>query len=215
MLSTDIKATDNVLWDPLTGAGLHLDHEEYEQFTKTYKDDHYIGMIDPDRFYPSLGSRMIRTRVSSPYHTCGVLFGYYFDLFEKDHIYDGDHSPIRSFFVIEKLPHPITVMRDTCAEGDSGPNPYPADFEYDTGLLTYYAPLRDDSILFIYFDGVSTRIIRLDEELRQHSSVGGHMFILDADRINAEFDASPRGNDSRFRYEVVLKKIDEIKAGGL
>jgi hypothetical protein len=106
-------------------------------------------------------------------------------------------------------------MRDTCAEGDSGPNPYLADFEYDTGLFTYYAPLRDGSMLFIYFDGVSTRIIRLDEELRQHSSVGGQMFILDADPINDEFDASPRGNDSRFRYEVILKKIDEIKAGGL
>jgi hypothetical protein len=213
MLSTDINVTDNVLWDPLTGAGLHLNHEEYERFIQSHKDDHYssIPNIYTGRLFPIVGERMLQTQLSPPYTTgtCAILFGYYINIFDKD------HDLIRSFYVISKLRHPIMVMRDTCAEGDTGPNPYPADFKYDAEISTCYAPLSDGSILFVNNDGISTNITRLDKELRQHSSAEGHIFILDADPINAEFDASPHTKDSRFRYEVILKKIQELKAGGL
>jgi hypothetical protein len=212
MLSTDINATDNVLWDPLTGAGLHLNHEEYEEFNQTHKDDQYLGVPElyTDRLFPLGEKRMIQTQISPPYiaNVCTMLFSYYFNIFNMD------HDLVGSFYVLVKLPYPITTMRDTCAEGDSGPSPYPADFRYNTQIPTYYTALGDGSILFIIFDGVSTRIIRLDRELRQHSTVDGHMFILDAAPINAELDASPRSKDSRFRYEVLLKKIEELKASG-
>src|SRR6266567_6365753 len=138
MLSTDMNTTDNVLWDPLTGAGLHLNHEEYERFTEGHKDDHYtIGPdLYTDRLFPLEGGRMIQTKISSPYiaNTCGMLFAYYLNIYGEGHIYGEDQDLIRSFYVIAKLRHPITVMRDTCAEGDNGPNPYPADFRYNAEI---------------------------------------------------------------------------------
>jgi hypothetical protein len=75
------------------------------------------------------------------------VFSYYMNIFNKYHDF------IRSFYVKSKLRHPITVMRDTCAEGETGPNSWPADFEYDTELSTNYAPLHDGSILFVVIDG--------------------------------------------------------------
>jgi len=215
MLATDINATDNVIWDPLTGRGLHLNHKEYEKFIESHKDDRYLGrpIINTDQLFPLGDERWLQTQLSPPYtgNTCGINFGYYINILGKD------QNLIRSFYVIAKLRHPITVMRDICSEDDSGPHPYrhPATFKYDIPLFVNYVALRDHSILIVIYDGVSTRITRLDETLRQHSSVGDHVFILDADPINDEFTASPRTEDLRFRYKVILKKIEELKAGGL
>jgi hypothetical protein len=207
-LSTDQSSTDNVVWDPLTGGGDHLDHEASVRFIQEHGKDIQPAIIANGPIKIS-GARVI---VAEPSYgnigTCSPNFAWYYS------VYDSSHRLLRSFYVVEKLVHPIVTMKLTCVGGRPMTVEYKVHFEYDNEL-TWFADLQDGTIMFIRMDENGTTIVRLDKSVQQHTSVSGRVFILDAAPINVRLRSLDRFEDARFRYPIFLKEIEAARKSGL
>ena len=115
LLSTDENHTDNVLWNPLTGTGRHLDQEEFKKFFYKYKNDRLLYSLFPvlddpsknEKFTPVLYQQKLLygrniQRFISPgqnFYCSSIFYSYY-------GVYDKSSRLIKTFYVLEKLDHP-------------------------------------------------------------------------------------------------------------
>jgi hypothetical protein len=212
MLSTDFNLMDNVIWDPLTGLGRHFDHDPWVQFTEAYRQEGSSGLLAIGQGLELPGNRtaIVRAAPGVGMPSCGPNFNQYFD------VYDASRNLLRSFYVVTKIVDPLSVKYHICIEGsgrhvDTKPN---ITIEYDAGIL-YMGILSDGTMVFMDSNKNGTTIVRLDNELQQHTSIGGRMFVLDAAGINAELGPSPDIQDPAFRYRVFLRAIQAAKNAGL
>jgi hypothetical protein len=128
LLSTDINNTDNVLWNPLTGTGRHLDQGEYKRFWYERKNDMLLHNLFPVLAAPSSNDKVIPglypaklfagrkiQLFGSPgqYFNCGIIFYSYYG------VYDKSSRLIKTFYVLEKLEHPKDFKYFVCPEAET------------------------------------------------------------------------------------------------
>jgi hypothetical protein len=212
MLSTDLQLTDDVIWDPLTGLGRYLDHDQSIKFIEAHRQDMFDGIYSPGQGTVISGDRTIEAwpapGVGNP--SCTPNFYEYFN------VYDSSHRLLRSFYVVEKLADPQSIKYHICNEGSRGhvDTTPKVTIEFDTGLTTIHS-LSDRTLLFTNTDKYGTTIVRLDKNQQQLTSVGGLVFVLDAAGINSELEPAGEIQDPTFRYNIFFKAIETAKDTGL
>ncbi len=113
MLSADIKTTDNVIWDPLTGLGRHFDHDQWVEFTDMHREDLFSGILSIGQHAAMSDGRIMEVSpapgVGMP--SCSQNFNGYYN------IYDSSRRLLRSFYVVERVVDPLSVRYHICIEG--------------------------------------------------------------------------------------------------
>jgi hypothetical protein len=212
VLSTDPQKKDNVVWDPLTGLGRHIDHDQWVRMIEARRQSLSIGILFPGQSEAIPDDRILRYEpapgVGMP--SCSPNFNGYFE------VYNSSQNLLRSFYVVTKIADPSSVRYHICIEGSGGHlmvKP-PITIDFESGQIWSYA-LADGTLLFVTGNKGGTTIVRLDDKLRQHTSVDGRAFVLDAAGINAKLGPSPDIQDPTFRYQVFLAAIEAAKKAGL
>jgi len=206
LLSTDLEATDNVIWDPLTGQRRHLNSREYLQFGEEHRKHLISAALNLGQVLQISDDRTIQAwpapGVGSP--NCAPIFYQFF------RVRDASGAVLRSFYVVEKIDHPASRKYHICLPGDGGREIKPKGLiEFDSEWLLF-DELADGTLLFTSMDDEGTTILRLDENLRQHTSLDGRVFVLDADDINSRLEALPDLQDPEARYHVFLSAINRL-----
>jgi hypothetical protein len=194
MLSSNADPTDNVLWDPLTGRGLHLDTREYVQFRKGHADD-WNSPLHP---FPMYGDRHLGAETSPGVPMCNSIFDHFFVLSDS-----SGHRIIRTFYVARRIDHPEVKRYPVCFDGPSAETrSIKVEFE-EIGCCLNLVPLPDGSIIFLSLFEKGLLIVRLDKDGRQYTSPGSSILTLDAATINAELRATPSNySDPSIRYNI-------------
>jgi hypothetical protein len=211
MLSMDLSLTDNVLWDPLTGFGSHLDHKQWVQFTAAHRQDKFVDVLAPGQ---GLDLSRNRTVIDQPapgvgMPSCGPIFN---DFFE---VYESSHNLLRSFYAVAKVVDPLSVKYHICIEGGGYVDTKPdIEIEFATGL-TFIGSLTDSTLLIVAVSKSDATVVRLDRGLQQHTSVGGRLFVLDAAGINAGLESLADIQDPTSRYRVFIAAIEAARKSGL
>ena len=199
LLSTDgLHPTDNVLWNPLTGMGRHLDRQQYVNFGAKHVNDRPAWWTSPILLR---GGQTLQS-VPSPaqYFPCqAVLFRYY-------ELSAQDRRILAAVYVLRKLGNPRLIKYYTCPEAALATKHYmKIDFLLD---LTYVAELPDSTLLFASFESRhGLIIIRLDQHLRQHTTLGGRVFVADAAPINSGLHPEGNGFDMYNQFVSIFMNV--------
>jgi hypothetical protein len=199
MLSANVDPTDNVLWDPITGRGLHLNTLEYVKFHEKYESDRNTAL----RPFPTYGNRHLGAETSpGEVSMCYHMFDHYFVLSDA-----SDRRIIRAFYVARRIDHPRIEKYPICYDGASAET-RSIKVEFEEIGYQNSVPLSDGSLMFLSLFEGGLVIIRLDKDGRQHTSVGDAILTSDATRINAELHATP-GSDSdpSIRYNIFARGL--------
>lgn len=110
---------------------------------------------------------------------------------------DSDRQTVAAFYIVRKLENPVKTRYFVCPEAGT-----PVEHNVEVKFVldfNFIANLSDDSLLF----GSETKsrgllILRLDRSLRQRSTLGGKVFVLNAASINDNL--KPADNDAAFYH---------------
>jgi hypothetical protein len=205
MLSSTIDPTDNVLWDPLTGRGIHLDTQEYVQFHEKHKNDRNT----PLHQFPMYGSRNLESKTSPGVPMCFTMFDNYFALSDS-----ASSRIIRAFYVARRMDHPETKKYPVCFDGQSTKT-RSIKVEFEEVGYQGFIPLPDGSMIFLSLFERGLVVIRLDENGQQYTSLGRSILTLDAATIDTDLRTTPGSySDPAVRYNIFLRAIRAAQAPG-
>ncbi len=205
LLGADIKETDNVLWNPLTGMRLHLDHDEELRFLSRHKNDRLTSYIYISPIHLQ-GGRTLQAMPSPGQNLfCHSLSFRYYDVFDKH------HGVLGAFYIVRKLDRARTIKYFVCPEAEQWQEHFmKIEFIMD---MDCFVTLGDGTLLFLNIsDSDGLTIIRLDQNLKQHTTLGGRVFVADAATINHKLH--PEENDFDMYKEFMSIFLKNETAGG-
>ncbi len=133
---------------------------------------------------------------------CSSVFYNYYSVF------DDSRRLIKKLYIVQKFDYPKILKYFVCPEADA-PQEKHIKAEFQIIPESWFADLPDGTLLFLSSDTNDRFIIRLDQNLQQHTSMGGRMFALDAVKSNdvLESEQNKSENDAQFRYDIFMKEI--------
>ena len=177
--------TEGVLWNPLTGDGSHFKGAEIDKFQKKYADKRIIIVITENIKFPLSNGRYVTTSLyRNSFLRCGAI------QFQEYKIFDKKDNFIEGFYIVHKLDSPENIKLAVCREAeDPEIHPTKVYFATDFDLI---GELSDGTLMFSDLAstiGDSARsnallIIRLDQNFKPHTTLGDHVFVVDAAAIN-------------------------------
>jgi hypothetical protein len=211
VLSTDPKKNENIIWDPLTGLGRDIDHAQWASLIEEHRQDSSTGILFLGQFKAIPNNRTLRYEpapgVGMP--SCSPNFYGYFA------VHDSSQKLLRSFYVVVKISDPLSVRYHICIEGSGGYEMVKprVTIDFESEQIWSYA-LADGTLLFVTGDKYGTTIVRLDDNLQQHTSVDGRVFVLNAADINAGLESLADIQDPTSRFQVFLAAIAAARKSG-
>ncbi len=200
LLSLSATATDSVLWNPLTGKGRHLNQDEWKRINIMHEKERIQTWMNPIRLQEG---RMLKTR-GWALHCQAIPFKYY-------EIINSNNIAYRASYIVRKLEQKERIKYFTCPEADTMQEHY-MDINWLMDI-DFVAELSDGTFLFSNsgytptFESPSKPpiirlLIRLDGTLKQHTTLGGLILVIDAAEINGDFKP---GDDDFDMYNSFTK----------
>ena len=123
---------------------------------------------------------------------------------------------LRLFYVLEKLEHPKDFKYFVCPEAETKQEKH-IKIKFEETKDIFFTELFDETLLFFSIETKNTVIVRLDQNLQQHTSMGGRMFVLDAAKINSILlsEQIKSENNAQFRYDLFMKEIASVQNSGM
>ncbi len=207
-LFSELNGDDGVLWSPLTGKGAHLNGSAFKKISIDYRQNYVPGVLGP--LTTLSDGRLIEQQYSpGAGNRCGPLFSYYFSEFDKHKEF------IRSFYVIVKTKNPFKLNYNCAGEAGRVDIKNSLSYSYDVFPITYAELMDKTSIILNSVEGDGVTIVRLGQDFQQRTTMGGRIYIMDADPFNADVMAHRSNWDNNYRYDVFLKYVAALKENGV
>lgn len=183
-----------VFWNPLTGGGSHFSGDDISKIWTEHKDNRID--VNNTKIQLNNGRNITTYLYGNWFLRCGNI------AFREYKIFDNKDNFVYGFYIVHKLDRPENIKLAVCREAED-PEIYPTKVYFATDFY-FIGELSDGTLMFSDIKitiGDSARsnalhIIRLDQNFKPHTTLGGRVFVVDAAPINDKLNLSnPPEND--------------------
>ena len=199
--NNDPPNSEGVLWNPLTGGGRHFKGAEIDKFWKKYADKRLIIVIAENiKFLLSNGRYMLTSKYSQT--DCENIS------FTEYKIFDEKDNFIKGFYIVHKFNGPRDTKYVICREAEDTEIGHTKI--YFATDFRFLGELSDGTFAFghtnIYDPANSKRllIIRLDKNFKPHTTLGDHVFVVDAAAIDSKLKSSEFSTNDLEKYNTFV-----------